>query len=41
MNSFAYDSFHSPLFRCFASNNDDNEETIPKDLIKAVEGHQN
>jgi len=33
MNSFAYDSSHSD---CFDFNKDENEDMVPKDLIKAV-----
>lgn len=41
MSSFAYDSSHSSLFECFASNNNENEETILKDLVETVEDLKN
>ena len=41
MKSFVYDLSHSSPFECFASNKDENEETIPKYLIKALEDHEN
>jgi len=41
MNSFAYDLSYSSEFECLASNNDKIEETIPKDLIRVVEDHEN
>ena len=41
MNSFTYDSSHSSPSKCFALNNDENEETVLKDLIKVVEIYKN
>ena len=38
INSFAYDSSHTSPLVCFTPNSDENEETIPKELIKAMEG---
>ena len=36
MNSFSYNSSHFFPSECFASNKDENEETIQKQLIKVV-----
>ena len=32
---------YSSLFKCFASNNNGNKQTILKDLTEAVEDHEN
>ena len=41
MNPIAYNSSHSSHFECFTSNNDENKETILKELVEAREDHRN